>query len=141
MEAPRLRCENRSRYVAHAVSLVVALLMCLGLLLLPLRAAGSEVPSDLAMGSLLPLDLETNGNAPPLEETYVVALGEAEDAEKTPLNAELLTMLFLTLCFGLSVRWLLRNTQRQGALCSLAVVGRSFTTACEELPYLGIFRL
>ena len=66
---------------------------------------------------------------------------EAEDADKEPLNAELLTMLLLTLCFGLSVGWLLRNAQRQGALCSLAVVHPSFATTCEDLPSLGVFRL
>ena len=72
----------------------------------------------------------------------VELLGEqAEDGEKSPLKAELLTMLLLTLYFGLSVGWLLRNAQRQGALCSLAFVGPSLATACEDLPFLGVFRL
>jgi hypothetical protein len=94
------------------------------------------------MANLPRFDLETNGNAPPLDRIYVVALGEeAEDADKDPLNSKLLRMLLLTLCFGLSVRWLLRNAQKQGALCSLAVVGASFATACEHLPFLGVFRL
>jgi hypothetical protein len=142
METRRLRCENRFRYVARGVSLVVALLMCLGVFLLPLRAAGSEVPSALAMANLPRFDLETNGNAPPLDGIYVVAFGEeVEETDKYPLNAELLTMLLLTASFGLSVGWLLRNAQRQGALCSLAVVGASFATACEDLPFLGVFRL
>ena len=46
------------------------------------------------------------------------------------LNAELLTMLLLTLCFGLSVGWLLRNAQRQGALCSL---GCRSSVVCHRL--------
>jgi hypothetical protein len=72
----------------------------------------------------------------------LVAFGEeAEDADKYPLNAELLRMLLLTVCFGLSVGWLLRNAQRQGALCSLGGVGPSFASACEDLPFLGVFRL
>jgi hypothetical protein len=94
------------------------------------------------MANLSSLDLETNGNGHPLDETYLVAPAEeAEGGEKSPLNAELLTMLLLALSFGLSVGWLLRNAQRQGALCSLAVVHPSFATTCEDLPFLGVFRL
>jgi hypothetical protein len=142
METRGLKCEKRSRYVARGVSVVVALLLCLGVFLLPLPATGSEVPSTLAMGNLPSLDLATNGNGHPLEETYLVAPAEeAEDGEKSPLNAELLTMLLLALCFGLSVGWLLRNALRQGAFCSLAGVRSSFATICEDLPFLGVFRL
>jgi hypothetical protein len=142
MEARRLRCEHRFRYVARFGSLVVAFLLCLGVFLLPLPATGSEVPSALAMANMPSLDLETNGNGYLLEGTYLVAPGEeTEDADKDPLNAELLTMLLLTLCFGLSVGWLLRNAQRQGALCSLAAVHPSFATTCEDLSFLGVFRL
>jgi hypothetical protein len=121
---------------------VIACMMCLGVFVVPLRVTGSEVPSALAMANLPLPDLETNENAPPLDGIYVVALGEeAEDADKDPLNSKLLRMLLLTLCFGLSVGWLFRNTQKQGALCSLAFVGASFGTACEDLPFLGVFRL
>src|SRR5215212_8880895 len=142
MEARGLRCEHRFRYVARGVSLVVAFLLCLGVFLLPLPATGSEVPSALAVANLPGLDQETNGNGQLLDGTYLLALGgEAEDGEKSPLKAELLTMLLLTLCFGLSVGWLLRNAQRQGALCSLAFVHPSFATTCEDLPFLGVFRL
>jgi hypothetical protein len=109
---------------------------------LPLPASGSEVPSGLDMANLPRVDLETNGNGQLLDGTYLVALGEeAEDGEKSPLKAELLTMLLLTLYFGLSVGWLLRNAQRQGALSSFAVVHPSFATTCEDLPSLGVFRL
>jgi len=94
------------------------------------------------MANVPRLDLETSGNGQLLDRTYLVALGEeAEDGEKSPLKAELLTMLLLTLCFGLSVGWLLKNAHRQGALCSLAVVHPSFATTCEDLPFLGVFRL
>jgi hypothetical protein len=94
------------------------------------------------MANLPRVDLETNGNGQLLDGTYLVALGEeAEDGEKSPLKAELLTMLLLTLYFGLSVGWLLRNAQRQGALSSFAVVHPSFATTCEDLPFLGVFRL
>jgi hypothetical protein len=142
MEARQLKCEHRFRYVARFGSLVVAFLLCLGVFLLPLPATGSEVPSALAMANLPRVDLLANGNGYPLDETNLVAPGEeAEDAEKDPLNAELLTMLLLTLGFGLSVRWLLRNAQRQGSFCSLGFVRPSFATSCEDLPFLGVFRL
>jgi hypothetical protein len=143
MRALKPSCEGHPfRCEARGVSLVVALLVCFGLFVLPLAATGSEVPSALDMANSPRFDLETNGNGQLLDGTYLIALGEeAEDAEKHPLKAELLTMLLLTLCFGLSVGWLLRNAQRQGALCSLAVVDPWFATTCEDLPFLGVFRL
>ena len=140
MEARQLKCENRFHYVARGGSLVVAFLLCLVVFLLPLRATGSEVPPALAMANLPRVDLATNSQL--LDGTYLLAPAEeAEDADKDPLKSELLTMLLLTVCFGLSVGWLLRNAQRQGALCSLAVVHPSFATTCEDLPFLGVFRL
>jgi hypothetical protein len=142
MEAQRQNCEHRFRYVACFGSLVVAFLVYLGVFFLPLPATGSEVPSALAMANLSRVDQATNGNGQLLDGTYLVALGEeAEDGEKSPLKAELLTMLLLTLSFGLSVGWLLRNAQRQGASSSLAVVHPSFATTREVLPSLGVFRL
>ena len=142
MKARQPRCQQRHRNVARGGSLVVALLVCFGVLLLPLRATGSDVPSALDTANVPRLDLQTNGNAPPLEGIYLLMAGEeVEDADKDPLNAELLRMLLLTLCFGLSVGWLLRNAHRQGALCSFGVVSASFASACEDLPFLGVFRL
>jgi hypothetical protein len=121
---------------------VVAFLLCLGVILLPLPVTGSEVPSALALANMPYLDIETNGNAPPLDETYFVgSVEEVEDSEKSPLNAELLTMLLLVVSFGASFAWLLRNAQRQQTLCFLAVVRPSFASVCEDLPFLAVFRL
>jgi hypothetical protein len=142
MEARQPRCEHCFRYAARGVSLLVAFLLCLDVFLLPLPAAGSEAPSALAMANLPLVDQATNGNSYPLDGTYLVVPGEeAEDAEKSPRNAELLTMLLLVVSFGATVGWLLTNAQRQGALCSLACVHPSLATACEDLPFLGVFRL
>jgi len=143
METQRLKCEHLFRYVARFGSLVVAFLLYLGVFFLPLPATGSEVPSALAMANSPRVHLETNGNGQLLDGTYLLAPAEeAEDGGKSPLKSELLTMLLLlTLCFGLSVGWLLRNGQRQGALRSLAFVHPSFATTCEDLPFLGVFRL
>jgi hypothetical protein len=142
MEARELSCEHRIRCVARGGSLVVAFLLCLGVILLPLPVTGSEVPSALALANMPYLDIETNGNAPPLDETYFVgSVEEVEDSEKSPLNAELLTMLLLVVSFGASFAWLLRNAQRQQTLCFLAVVRPSFASVCEDLPFLAVFRL
>ena len=142
MEARQLRYEERCRYVPRGVSHVVAFLLCLGVFLQPSLATGSEVPSAVNMADLPSVELLANGNGFPLHGTNLVApVVEAEDAEKDPLNAELLTMLLLTASFGAIVGWLLTNAQRQGTLCSFAVVGPSLTSACEDLPFLGVFRL
>ena len=142
MEARQLRYEERCRYVPRGVSHVVAFLLCLGVFLQPSLATGSELPSAVNMADLPSVELLANGNGFPLHGTNLVApVVEAEDAEKDPLNAELLTMLLLTASFGAIVGWLLTNAQRQGALCSFAVVGPSLTSACEDLPFLGVFRL
>jgi hypothetical protein len=134
MEARRLRCEHRFRYVARDVSLVVAFLMCLGVFLLPLRATGSEVPSALATANLPRVDQETNGNGHPLDGAYLVTPAEeAEDPDKYPLNAELLTMLLLTVSFGATVGWLLRNAQRQGAPIAIVILGGLVTSTLLNL--------
>ena len=133
------------------MSVVVAVvLLCLGvcLTLLSLPVSGSQEDlSALGMANVLPVDQVANGNAPPLDGTYYpFALAEkAEKAEKDPVNAGLLTMLFLAASFfGASVGWLLPNAQGQGALCfsSVRVVGEVLGRAREDyLPFLGVFRL
>jgi hypothetical protein len=142
MEAQQLRHEERCRHVPRRVSLVVAFLLYLGVFLLPLPATGSEVPSAVTVANLPRVELLANGNGYPLDGTNLVApVVEAKDADKDPLNAELLTMLLLTASFGAIVGSLLTNAQRQGELCSFAVVGPLLASACEDLPYLGVFRL
>jgi hypothetical protein len=142
MEARQLRHEEHCRYVTRGVSLVVAFLLCLGVFLQPSPVTGSEVPSAVTMADLPSVELLANGNGYPLDGTNLVApVVEAEGSDKDPLNAELLTMLLLKASFGAIVGWLLTNAQRQGALCSFAVVGPSLASACEGLPFLGVFRL
>jgi hypothetical protein len=125
---------------ARGVWLGAAVLLCLGVLLLPLPATGSEVPSALVMANLPRVDQGANGH--PLDGTYLIMPAEeAEDADKDPLNASLLTMLLLSASFGATVGWLLTNTQRQGAFCSLGVVHPSLVTSLEDKSFLGVFRL
>jgi hypothetical protein len=70
---------------------------------------------------------------------------EVEKADNSPVNAGLLTMLFLVASFfGVTAGWLLTNAWGQGALCFsfLGVVGEESSSAREpSLPFLGVFRL
>jgi hypothetical protein len=124
---------------------VAVLLLCLGfsLTLLSLPAKGSQDSPALGMANVLPVDQVANGSAPPLDGShYPFAL--AEEADEEPLNAGFLTMLLLAASFfGLSIGWLLKNAQGQGALCfSSFGVGEVLGRAHEGyLPFLGVFRL
>ena len=128
---------------------MAVLLLCLGfsLTLLSLPARGSqEDPCALGMADVLPVDQVANGNAPPLDGThYPFALAEeAEKADNSPVNAGLLTMLFLAASFfAASPGWLLTNAQGQGASCfsSLDVGGVLGSAREDYLPFLGVFRL
>jgi hypothetical protein len=51
-----------------------------------------------------------------------------------------MVVLGVSALFGLSFGWVLTNTQKQGALFSWGVVGPSLASACEELPFLEVFR-
>ena len=110
--------------------------------------------SVVAFLCFLPTELEVSkafrlADSPPLElgaqEGYLAVLQEEEvwEEDKDPVNGDLLTMVVLALsCFiGLSFGWVLSDTQRQGALGTLGVVGPSLASACEEQPLLGVLRL
>jgi hypothetical protein len=99
----------------------------------------------------LPTELDVSpalraADSPPLdrgaEVGYIaVAQEEAGQADKDPVNADLLTMLLLGVAslFGSSFGWVLTDSQRQGTLCSsLGVVGEPSASACED-P--GVLRL
>jgi hypothetical protein len=127
-------------------SVVVAVLLCLGfgLTLLSLPARGSQNPSALAMANVQSVAQWPNRGAPPLDGTYY-PFALAEEADKEPVNAGLLTMLLLAASFfGASIGWLLSNAKGQGALCfsSLAVVSEVLGSVREDyLPFLVVFRL
>jgi hypothetical protein len=125
------------------VSLVAVILLCLGVFVAPLTATGPGEPSSLAMADSPRVDQGADGNGYPLDGSYlyVVFAEETEDAEKDPINSELLTMLLLAASYGATVGWLLTNAQRHGALCCFGDVRRSLATACEDLTFLGVFRL
>jgi len=132
-----MRLPSKERWFVRGVSLVAAVLLCVGAFL-------CFLPTELDVCTvLMPAD------SPPLDrgadEGYLAAAQEeAWEADKDPVNAELLTMLVLGVFsfFGLSFGWLLATSQKQGALCSsLDVVSPSLASACEDLPFLGVLRL
>src|SRR5215213_1315372 len=123
---------------ARGVWLVAAVLLCLGAFL-------CFLPTELdASKALWPADL------PPLDrgaEVGYIAVAQEEEAagqaDKDPVNADLLTVLLLGVAslFGSSFGWVLTDSQRQGALSSsLGVVGEPSSRACDELPFLGVLR-
>jgi hypothetical protein len=135
------------RFLRDGSGVVAVLLLCLGLslTLLSLPPRGSQDPSALGMNNVQSVDQGPNREAPPLEGSYYL-FARAEEADKEPVNAGFLTMLFLAASFfGASLGWLLSNVQGQGALCflcSLAVVGEVLGRVSEPyLPFLGVFRL
>ena len=135
------------RFPRSGTVFVAVVLLCLGLslALLSLPAIGSqEDPSALGMASVLSVDQEAIGNAPPLDAIYY-PFALAEEADEDPVNAGLLTMLLLAASFfGASVVvWLHTNAQGQGALCFSSLgVGEVLGLAREDyLPFLGVFRL
>ena len=129
---------------ARVVPLVAAVLLCLGLFLLPLPATGFEVPSALAMANSPGVDQEANEDGYPLDGPYLVVVSakEAKDANKDPLNADLLRALLLVVCFGAIVGWLLASGRRRRAFRFVGLDHRlSFVSALEDGSFLGVFRL
>jgi len=120
------------------VWLVAAVLVCVGALLC-LLLTELDVSTALRLADSSPLDRGA-------QDGYLAVLREGEEAweaEKVAVNADLLRMVVLALwsLFGLSFGWLLSNTQGQGTLCSLGVVGRWLAGGGKELPFLGVLRL
>src|SRR5215207_9023418 len=106
------------RFAGGVPVVVAAVLLCL--------VSGSAGSSALGKANVLRADQGANGNAPPQDGTFPFFAPAEEATDDSPVNAELLTILFLAASFfGLTVRWLLSNAQGHRALCSslLGVVG------------------
>ena len=137
----------KARRFARGVPVVVvaAVVLCLGGLLSSFASVSAGSPA-LGMANALRVDRAANGNAPPQDVTSLFLAPAEEETGNGPVNAGLLTMLFLAASFfGVSARWLLASdAQGQGARCSslLGVVGEVVGGAREDrLPFLGVFRL
>jgi hypothetical protein len=127
----------RSWRSARGTSLLaMVILLCLGacLSLLPTEL---EVSAALTPAHSSPLDQGANG-------AYLaVPQEEAEDADKDPVNAGLLSELLLVFCFGAIVGWLLANGRGQRRSFRFRGLDHrlSFVTSLEDRSFLGVFRL
>jgi hypothetical protein len=126
---------------------ILTLLICLGacLSLLSLPFSGSEASSTLGIANGLHVDQAANGYDSPLDgNNPLVPAKEAKETNKHPVNAGLLTMLFLAASFfGAGVEWTLTDARGQGALCfSSGVIGGVVGSVREDYSaFLGVFRL
>ena len=131
------------RRLTHCASLVAAaLLLCLAPLLF-WSATGAEVPGTLAKANWSQMGQGANGDELPLNGSYLAVPGEeAQDSDRGPVNASLLTALLLAYCFGAMIGWLLANDWGQQAFRSSGITGgSSFVTTRKDGPFLGVFRL
>jgi hypothetical protein len=120
------------------------MLCCLGVCLLSLPLTAPHVSSGLAGANVEHVDGGANAPAPLPNGSYpLTPAEEAQETDRPPVNASLLTMLMLACSFGASVlRMLLTNARRQGAICSWSGDDRPWLTVAHEDPsFLGVFRL
>ena len=126
---------------------ILTVLLCLGacLYLLSLPLSGSEASSTLGIANVLHVERVANRYDSPLDgNNPLVPAKEAKETDNHPVNAGLLTMLFLAASFfGAGVGWTLTDARGQGALCfSLGVVGEVVAGVREDYSaFLGVFRL
>jgi hypothetical protein len=130
------------------------LLCCLGLFLCFLLATTSDVPGvpsahALARANVGHVDRGTSDPASNLPDgSYLLTPAEeAQETDKAPVNASLLTMLVLAVAsfFGTSVGWVLMTNARgrRGAMCCSGVDDDRawLAVASEGASFLGVFRL
>jgi hypothetical protein len=132
--------------VNRFVLLVLAgvMLCCFGIFLLSLPLSAPHVSTALGEANVEHVDRGANAPAPLEDGSYPLTLAEeAQQTDRLPVNASLLTMLMLACSLGASVlRMLLTNALRQGAICSWSGDDRLWlAVAYEEPSFLGVFRL
>jgi Na+/H+-dicarboxylate symporter len=130
-------------YACVASLLAIVILLCVGAFL-SLLPTGIDVPAALTTADSPHVNQGTNGDWHSLDPIYfAVPAEEAEEVDKHPVEADLLTaLLLLALSFGASVVWLLTNGWGQGAFRSLDIDRRRWLlSALEARPFWGVFRL
>jgi uncharacterized membrane protein len=133
-----------SWWFARVASLLaIVILLCVGAFL-SLFPTGLDVFAALSEAHSSHVNQGTNLESHPLEGSYLaVALGEAEEVDKYPVDADLLSaLLLLALSFWATVLWLLTNGRGHGACRSLGIDRRRwFLSALGDRSFLGVFRL
>jgi hypothetical protein len=131
-----------SRLNARVVSLLaMVILLCAGTFL-SLVPTGLEVPAALVKAPSPHVNQGTNGDWHPLDPIYLaISAEEAEETDKHPVNAELLSaLLLLALSLWATAACSLANGCWQRAF-RLVSLGRSVLTTLEDRPFLSVFRL
>ena len=130
-------------YACVASLLAIVILLCVGAFL-SLLPTGIDVPAALTTADSPHVNQGTNGDWHSLDPIYLaVPAEEAEEVDKRPVDADLLTaLLLLAVSFWATVVWLLTNGRGQVAFRSLGIDRRQrFLSALEDRPFLGVFRL
>jgi uncharacterized membrane protein len=134
----------RSGRFAHvALVLPIVILLCVGAFL-SLFPTELDVPAALTKAHSSHVSQGTNLESHPLEGSYLaVALGEAEEVDKYPVDADLLSaLLLLALSFWATVLWLLTNGRGHGSCRSLCIDRRRWVlSALWDRSFLAVFRL
>jgi hypothetical protein len=138
-----MRLFRSGRYAPVASRSVIGLLLCVGAFfsLFPTRL---EVPTAPTTSGSLQVDKGASGDGHPLDGSYLtVPLGEAEGVDVGPVNAELLSALFLlALSFRAIFVWSLANCWRHRAFRFVGLDRRWWcVSALEDGSFLGVFRL
>jgi hypothetical protein len=138
-----MRLFSSGRYAHVASRLAIVLLLCVGAFfsLLPTRLG---VPTAPTTADSSQVDKGANGNGYPLDGSYLaVPLEKAEDVDEGPVNADLLSALFLlALSFRATFIWSLANGWWHRAFRFVGLDRRWWcVSALEDRPFLGVFRL
>jgi hypothetical protein len=138
-----MRLFRSGRYAPVASRLAIVLLLCVGVFfsLLPTRL---EVPTAPTTAGSLQVDKGASGDGHPLDGSYLtVPLEEAESVDEGPVNADLLSALFLLArSFRAIIAWLLANCWWHRAFRFVGLDRRwSCVNALEDGSFLGVFRL
>jgi hypothetical protein len=139
-----MKLVRSGRFARVASLLAIVILLCVGAFL-SLFPTGLDVFVALTKAHSSHVTQGTNVESHhPLEGGYLaVPAEEAEEVDKHPVNAGLLSaLLLLALSFWASVVWLLTNGRGHGACRSLGIDRcRWFVRALEDRSFLGVFRL
>jgi hypothetical protein len=128
--------------------LLAGIMLCFLGVLLSLAVTAPDVPgvpSALVGANVGHVDRGVGVSSTPLPDASypLTPAWEAQETDRHPVNAYLLTMLLLVCFFGASVlRMLLTNARKQGAICFWSGDDRPWlAVAYGEPSLLGVFRL